>query len=193
MAGTELINQLKEEVNHYIGIPYWKNVLKDGKIIKEGFLGGKGLCKDIALKTVELANDKNIKLLDLTSKEIYNFQKKNKIGIDCSGLVVNLLNFYAKLLNKKIPFENPRKVSADMLTSPPISHQIKKLDNIQTGDLIRTKNGHHVQFIIEKINDTIFYVDSSFSRRGVRYGELLITPENKSELEKSLFRPLFLD
>lgn len=193
MAGTELINKLKEEISHYIGIPYWKNVLKDKKIIKEGFMGGKGNCKDIALKTVELANEQNIKLLDLTPKKIYNFQKKNKIGIDCSGLAVNLLNFYSLLQNKKTLFSNPRKVSADMLTKLPISYPIKNLDDIQTGDLIRQKNGHHVLFIIEKINNTIFYVDSNRSNRGVHYGELQITPKNQKKLLTSTFHPFLLD
>lgn len=193
MVRTELINQLKEEISHYIGIPYWKNTLKDKKIIKEGFMGGKGSCKDIALKTVELANEQNIKLLDLTPKQIYNFQKKNKIGIDCSGLAVNLLNFYVKLQNKEIPFENPRKISANILTKSPISHPIKNLEDIQTGDLIRSKNGHHVQFIIEKISNTIFYIESKHSLRGVHYGELQITPKNQKTLPKSIFRLFLLD
>jgi hypothetical protein len=193
MAGTKLIDDLKQEISHYIGIPYWKNTLKDGKIIKEGFMGGKGNCKEIALKTVELANNQNIKLLDLTPQQIYNFQKKNKIGIDCSGFAGNLLNFYIKLQNKCIPFENLRKISADMLTSSPISNPIKSLDDIQTGDLIRSKNGHHVQFIIEKIGNIIFYVESKLSRRGVHYGEITITPKNKKNLLSSIFHPLFLD
>lgn len=190
MAGTELINQLKLEINHYIGIPYWKNTLKDGKIIKEGFMGGKGSAKEIALKTVELANQQNIKLIDLSAQQIYNFQKKNKIGIDCSGLACQLLIFYGQLLGKEIKL-NPRKTSADMLTSNSLSKEIKDFANIQTGDLIRQKNGHHVLFVIKKSGNNIDYVDSSKDGRGVRLGQADLTDKNFQN--QGIFRLLFLD
>ena len=190
MVGTKLIKDLKLEINKYIGLPYWKNTLKDGKIIKEGFMGGKGNAKDIALKTVELANRKNLKLLNLTSQEIYNFQKKNKIGIDCSGLVCQLLIFYGDLINKKVNL-NPRKTSADMLTSAPLSKQITDISNVQTGDLVRQKNGHHVLFIIEKNNDVIIYVDSSRENRGVHYGEANLADSNFEN--QGIFRLFLFD
>jgi len=189
MVRSELINQLKLEISKYIGIPYWKNTLKDGKIIKQGFMGGKGNAKDIALKTVELANLKKIKLLDLSEREIYNFQKKNKIGIDCSGLVCQLLIFYSQLLGKKIDL-NPRKTSANMLTSNPLSKEIDNTD-IQTGDLIRQKNGHHVLFIIEKNNNLITYVDSSRENRGVHYGQIDLTNPNFEN--QGIFRLFFFN
>ncbi len=177
MVGPELINQLKLEISKYIGIPYWKNTLKDGKIIKEGFMGGKGNAKDIALKTVELANQENLKLLNLSEREIYNFQKKNKIGIDCSGLVCQLLIFYGSLINKKVDL-NPRKTSANMLTSNPLAKQITDYSQIKIGDLVRQKNGHHVLFIIEKKDNIILYVDSSRDNRGVHYGQADLTDPN---------------
>lgn len=190
MVGTKLIKDLKLEINKYIGLPYWKNVLKDGKVIKEGFAGGKGNAKDIALKTVELANLKKIKLLNLSEKEIYNFQKKNKIGIDCSGLVCQLLNFYGNLIGKNIDL-NPRKTSADMLTSKPLSKPIISKADIQTGDLIRQKNGHHVLFIIEKDNNLITYVDSSRENRGVHYGQIDLTDSNFEN--QGIFRLFLFD
>ncbi len=163
MVGNKL-TQLKKEIEHYIGLPYSKNILKDGKIIKEQFLGGKGNCRQIATETIRLAQKQKIDLLKLTNQEFYNFQKKNHLGIDCSGLVCQLLNFY---------FEtnlNPRKNSANMLTSAPLSKEIKEED-IKTGDLVRQKNGHHVLFIIEKQGNIIKYVDSSRENRGVKYGQ----------------------
>lgn len=163
MVGNKL-TQFKKEIEHYIGLPYSKNILKDGKIIKEQFLGGKGNCRQIATETIRLAQKQKIDLLKLTNQEFYNFQKKNHLGIDCSGLVCQLLNFY---------FEtnlNPRKNSANMLTSAPLSKKIKEED-IKTGDLVRQKNGHHVLFIIEKQGNIIKYVDSSRENRGVKYGQ----------------------
>jgi hypothetical protein len=170
MAGNKL-NLLKEEIQHYIGLPYSKNILKDGKIIKEQFLGGKGNCRQIATETIKLAQQQRIDLTKLGNREIYNFQKKNHLGIDCSGLICQLLNFYyqANL--------NPRKTSADMLTSKPLSQKINP-DEIKTGDLVRQKNGHHALFIISKKGNIIDYVDSSLSGRGVKYGQTDITDKN---------------
>lgn len=189
MVRIELITKLQQEINKYIGIPYWKNTIKDGKIIKSGFMGGKGSAKEIALKTVELANLQKIKLLNLSEKQIYNFQKKNKIGIDCSGLVSQLIIFYGSLLNKKIDL-NPYKTSADMLTSHPLAKKITN-SNIQTGDLIRQKNGHHVLFIIQKNGNIVDYVDSSREGRGVKYGQADIT--NKNFDNQGIYRLFFFD
>lgn len=159
------LNELKQEIAKYIGIPYFIN-LPPRKLDKpDPVLVGKGSAKEIALKTIELANLQNLKLVNLTDKEIYNFQKKNQIGIDCSGLVSNLLNFI--LGSNVLPVT---QTSANALTSIPLSVQVP-LTDIQTADLIRQKNGHHVIFVIEKINDTIFYVHSSLPGRGVRYGQ----------------------
>ena len=58
--------------------------------------------------------------------------------------------------------------------STPISKKIN-INDIQTADLIRQKNGHHLLFVIEKIGDKVIFVDSSLKGRGVRYGEFEIT------------------
>jgi len=171
--------ELQQEIEKYIGLPYSKNVIKDGKIIKEQFLGGKGNCRQIATETIRLAQKQKVDLTKLDNQEFYNFQKKNHIGIDCSGLACQLLNFY---FNSDL---NPRKTSANMLTSTPISKEIKT-NEIQTGDLVRQKNGHHVLFIIEKDDNKIFYVDSSREGRGVRYGQFNLT--DKSFKHQGFFR-----
>lgn len=168
MVRTKL-EELRQEILKYIGVPYHKNIPKI--ISLDNSLLGKGNAKEIALKTIELANKNNLKILDLSPKLIYNFQKKNKIGIDCSGLACHLLNFY---FNTKL---DVRRTSADMLTSAPLSKKIDVSD-IQTADLIRQKNGRHLLFVIEKIGDKVIYVDSSLKGRGVRYGEFEITDKN---------------
>lgn len=172
---------LKQEIVKYIGIPYFINVPPQKLAKPEPVLVGKGSTKEIALKTIELANSQNLKLANLTTEEIYNFQKKNQIGLDCSGLACQLLNFIFK--KELLPVT---QTSADMLTSPPLSHQIE-IANIQTGDLVRQNNGHHVLFVIEKINDTIFYVHSSSFGRGVRYGEINL-PEDQDKISQGIFR-----
>ena len=173
MVGNKL-KKLTKEIDRYIGLPYMINIIRDGKVIKERFLGAKGHWKEIQKETKKVAKKEHVNLKKLTKKQIYNFQKKHKIGIDCSGLATQLLNFYGKMLRKKINL-NPRKTSADMLTSSLLSKKIEDFDTIQTGDLIRQKNGHHVLFIINKEGKTIDYVDSSFWGRGVKYGQVDIT------------------
>ena len=170
MVGTKLIDKLRQEADHYLGLPYMINILRDGKIIKERFLGGKGHWRDIEKELKRLAKTEKINLSKLNPQQTYNFQKKHKIGIDCSGLATQLLLFYGNLIDKKIEL-NPRKTSADILTSVPLSQRITDFDAIQTGDLIRQKNGHHVLFIIEKKGKIIDFIDSSFDGRGVKYGQ----------------------
>ena len=173
MVRTKL-DKLKQEIKHYIGLPYMINIIRDGRIIKERFMGAKGHWKDIEKETKRLAKQNKINLDKLSPQRLYNFQKKHKIGIDCSGLATQLLIYYGKLMGRKISL-NPRKISADMLTSEPLSTKINDIDDIQTGDLIRQKNGRHVLFVIEKKGKTIDYIDSSFWGRGVKYGQVDLT------------------
>ena len=183
------LTELQEEISHYLGVPYWKNKLENGKIVKEGFEGGKGNCRQIATETIRLAQKQKIDLVNLTQQEFYNFQKRNHIGIDCSGLVCQLLIFYGQLINKKIEL-NIRRTSADMLTSSPLAKEIK-LKDVQTGDLIRQKNGHHVLFIVDKSKDIITYVDSSREGRGVRFGQY--DTKDKTFENQGFFRLFLFD
>ncbi len=180
MVGTKL-DLLKQEINSYLGIPYFSNTKKT--ISSENALVGKGTAKEIALKTIELANLQNIKLLNLSSKQIYNFQKKNHLGIDCSGLVYNLL----KIIEPKVDDiligtegkKGVRRLSANLLTSAPNAAKLSTYD-VKPGDLIRADNGRHVIFIIEKINDTIHYIHSSDKTKisGVHLGFIeIINPQ----------------
>jgi len=163
------LEELYKEIDKYIGIPYYMNVTK--KYLPEIALVGKGNAKEIALKTIELANTDNKKIINMTPTQIYNFQKKHKIGIDCSGLTVQLLNFYLKTNF------NPRKTSADILTSAPLSKEIN-IKDAQTADLIRQEKGGHVIFIIEKVENKIYYVESSRAGRKVHYGQFDINDKN---------------
>ncbi len=164
MVGTKL-NLLKQEISHYLDLPYMRNTLKNGVVTKERFLGGKGNWKEIKKQTNVQAKKEKVNLDKLTRQQLYNFQKKHHIGIDCSGLVSQLLNYYFNV------HLDPRRTSADILTSTNLSKKIDDFDDIQTGDMVRQKNGHHVLFIIEKQNQTIYYVHSSLTGRGVKYGQ----------------------
>jgi hypothetical protein len=116
----------------------------------------------------------------------YKQLKKNKEGIDCSGLVYHLLDFYAQMkglgsiYDHLIGTDNKRgvrRVSSNLLTSSLNSFPIHNYSDIQTGDLIRQDSGKHVLFILEKMNNRIRYVHSSNKTevRGVHWGEIEIT------------------
>ncbi|MEK7527752.1 MAG: hypothetical protein AAB574_01855 [Patescibacteria group bacterium] len=160
MAGSKL-DLLYLETQKYLGLPYFSNLGRHQTSSSNNADVGKGSAKEIALRTIEIANLENIKLVNLSPIQIYNFQKKHRLGIDCSGLVCHLLNFYFSLSL------NPRKTSANKLTSLPLSTTIK-LGDIRTGDLIRQKNGRHVLFVINRLGDTVSYTDSRKDSRGVK-------------------------
>ncbi|MDD4938440.1 MAG: hypothetical protein PHX34_05565 [Candidatus Shapirobacteria bacterium] len=166
------------------------NIIRNGKVVKERVLGGKGNWKEIQKETQKIAKIEKIDFNKLNGQKLYNFQKKHKIGIDCSGLVCQLLIFLCKIQHKKINL-NIRRTSANMLTSSPLSQKINNYQQIQTGDLIRQKNGHHLLFIIEKKGNKIFYVDSSFWGRGVRYGETDLN--NQSFDNQGIYRLFFFN
>ena len=184
MVGNKL-TELKVEINKYIGIPYFSNVGRH-KTNRENVFVGKGTAKEIALETINIANLQDIKLLNLSPAQIYNLQKKSHIGIDCSGLVYNLINFLnPNVCSNLIGTDNKRgvrRLSANLLTSQPNASLIKSYDEIKTGDLIRIDKGKHVIFVIEKIENTIHYVHSSQKTKttGVHYGTLTITNPTKS-------------
>lgn len=181
MVGNKL-DLLRLEISKYIGLPYHTNIPKISS--PENVLLGKGNAKEIALKTIEFANQENVKLIDLNPQQIYNFQKKHHLGIDCSGLACHLLNYY---FNLKL---NVRSTSAAMLTSKPLSQKIS-LSEAKTGDLIRQKSGHHVLLIVEKNDQQIVYVESSKKGRGVRFGSFDI--KDKSFKYDGIYRLLLLN
>jgi len=189
MVGSQLI-KLKKEIDHYLGIPYIINILRDNKVVKERFLGAKGNWQQINFETKRIAKEEHIDLNKLTSKQLYNFQKKHHLGIDCSGLATNLLIFYANLINKKINL-NARHTSADILTSKGLSRKIDNPKEIKTGDLVRQKNGHHVLFIIEKKDNTIYYVESCLKNRKVSLGQFNL--DDSSFDNQGIYRLLFFD
>ena len=151
MAWTKLIPK-------YLGIPYFTNRhhLKTDNIA----LVGKG----------------DYKQIKQAQKEFPNI----RIGIDCSGLVCQILG---------LPY-NPRRTNADMLTSAPLSHQIP-LSEIKSGDLIRQKNGHHVVLVIKKITNKIEYIHSSQKTKGVV--KSIVDIDDKEFFKEGVWRLFLFD
>lgn len=178
MVGSKL-NLLKKEIDRYIGIPYFSNTKKI--ISPHNSLVGKGSWKEITSYLPK----------DLDPKKRFSYLKKRHLGIDCSGLVYHLLDYYSRLKFKKSIYDQVvgtdnkhgvRRVSADLFTSPINSIPIKKYTEIKTGDLIRHNNGKHVILIVKKIRNIIYLVHSSQNTTpsGVHYAAIEITNPQKS-------------
>lgn len=173
--------------------PYYMNV---GGILKDSVFAGKGSPVEIENKAKDIFS--HIDLVNKDENFIRSEMSHNDLGIDCSGLVYQILNTWLRDISKKSELKdylpksrtfNPRRiisrmikpqssVSADMFTSSPISKKID-LKDVQPGDLIRTRGGKHILFVTEvEYNDTIptkiTFVQSAslYKRTGVRYGSV---------------------
>lgn len=176
------LDKLKHYIDSYIGIPYWSNKLKNGIIVESGPFRGKGTAAQIKRITPKTVSANQI--------DIYRFQKKHKIGIDCSGLAYHLLNFWFKLhTNSSVKTKiigtkgifGPKRVNVQMLANPQNSIKINNLSDIKTADLIIINGQKHVLFIIEKNGNQIFYVHNSHKTKktGVHFGTITITNPSK--------------
>lgn len=197
-----LSDHLKAISLRYLGLPYFQNSITNPNQSINATVG-KGNFQEIALHTIKLAQDQKIDLTKFSDKEIYAFQKKNKIGIDCSGLVYQILNEALQKIqsinlddlligtgNKK----GVRRLSANLLTSKPNAVKVENFNDIQAGDLIRVNQGQHVILILEKTGDKINYIHNSRKTqiRGVHLGQITITDPHKN-LEDQKFSDFTLD
>jgi len=177
MVRTNL-DKLKQYIDSYIGIPYWSNQLKNGIIVDNGPYGGKGTANQISQITPKKNSHNQI--------EAYRYRKKHHIGLDCSGLAYHLLNFWYKLhtkssIEKKIVGTQgkfgPRRVNVKMLSNPQNSIKVNNLEAIRTADLIVINGQKHVLFVVDRVDNQIFYVHSSqkTKKNGVYYGSIRLT------------------
>jgi len=196
------IDYIKAAIGPYLGIPYFINNPKNKDQDSDAKVG-KGNFEQIAKLTIEKAKFTHTDLSNATPQQIYQFQKKHHIGLDCSGLAFHLLNslslylFNQDLNSILIGTDNKkgvRRLSAHLLTSPPNAVEIKGYENIQTGDLIRLDQGKHILFIIEKIDNKINYVHSSHQtkKRGVHLGQISII-DTKKTLNYQIWSDVTLD
>ncbi len=153
-----------------IHCPYWMNKMKDGKVIVRGFANGKGSAKEIKEELVKRLNNlsKEEKFV-LTPVNLRKFARREKIGIDCSGLVYRILDELLRLGYGSSKYKNLdevfdggiMKTNAKRLTSPQYSTEITSIQDFKIGDMIRLWGGKHIAIIIEFNSKEITYVHSS--------------------------------
>jgi hypothetical protein len=201
-----MLEKVPDEVQGFINRYFELNIKKTRVIcpyfINEGvrlltnpIFAGKGTPEEIESAAVNLVeNSGNI----TTADEIRDLMHKAGLGIDCSGLVYQIYDFWLQDVKKSQPISaflpkvNPlfirkylsRKMKpqssfgANEQTSSPFATKIE-LSEVRPGDLIRSRGGKHILFIIEVEKDEKFvnrikFVHSSrqYQRDGVRYGEI---------------------
>lgn len=173
-----------------VNCPYLANKIKDGQVVMRGYLNGKGKAEDIHQELVKRIRKRKDKDSKLTSPYIQKFAKREEIGIDCSGFAYRVLNELARLNYKSVHISDIsevfsggiRKTNADRLTSKDYCLKIKKISNIQLGDLIRVNGGKHIIVILEMRDSQIIYAHSSrlTETQGVHLGFIKIKDKDKS-------------
>lgn len=180
--------------------PYFKNRKQERGGLR--VMVGKGTPIEIAEEVELIAKQRKVSIEDMTPKEIRDFMEKRNIGIDCSGFIVHvlaaqnpaILKMFSKrsfwkhplrfLIVKLRPVEN---TSVKVLTSAEYSERVLDINAIAPGDLIRTRNGHHILLVTEVETEgnavvRIIYTHStSFygTEHGIRTGNILITNIHK--------------
>jgi|GEM_PF-2006231 len=194
MAGTKL----NLVIDSYLETPYWRNIVDqvDGRIIAEGPFDGKGTPEQIKYATLCAAEKEDKDYNTMSKEEIQELQKRNNIGIECSGLIYNLLDGLCKDMGlsgvyyhlvgewRGIKRFGVRSVSASHMAMPVNSSPIRTTD-LMLGDIV-TLMGHdeigHVILILKNENNilNVIHNSSSSSYPFVHTFNIKITDPNKN-------------
>src|SRR3989337_2892982 len=115
MESKSISHLIKEYITDYLEMdlrlvktrcPYWMNKINKGKVVFRGKFNGKGSSQEIkaALKKSLIKLPPNTRV---TQENVFKLAKRERIGIDCSGLVYQildkLLNYYHLSLSQVFP------------------------------------------------------------------------------------------
>jgi len=171
--------------------PYWSNKIQNGLVTVRGYEEGKGVATLIGtrLNTVVQAYARQYPSEKIDNLLIMKLAKRNKIGIDCSGLAYRIMEFllqsdlnHGKIRNLEIIFSGgARKTNVQRITSSNYCIKVDNLLHIQIGDMIRMMGGKHVVVITDITKKEITYIHSSHRSEicGVHTGKISITNSEK--------------
>lgn len=173
-----------------IRAPYWMDKIKK-KIW--GPYGGKGSPEELVEAANKIAKEKGINLSKLKMSQISLFLKKNRIGLDCSGLAFKLLDALDKEkggngLADDIAGARGRflvRASVAMLTNNEVSAPVKKIVDLRVGDMIRLSGGRHLAVVtqIKKKGEAVWEITYAHSSTGtaldgVHTAKIIVRKEN---------------
>ncbi len=213
MSTLYLPPETRSLINHYLALqlgphkircPYFQNVTK--KRVSPVF-AGKGLPEEIEKEVKNILGQKLLSRVDSNQLRLYLILAN--LGIDCSGLVTNILDSFLKEKDLgpiekiiKYPTSNPLRllvyqyrprsnIAASTLTHLLNTYSVKNFNQVKIGDLLKIGD-HHVALINEvELNQKnqvirIGYIHSTsdyLEEHGVRQGNIFITNREKP-LEK---------
>ena len=168
-------------LGHKLSCPYWSNKLKNGKVVLRGFQNGKGDAESIRNELEKLLlKDSQRKNILLDPEKFRKFAKRNRIGIDCSGLVFRILD---KIVGLSGIFNlGINKTDSKTLTSQVYCRKIQFLGEAKILDMIRINNSRHVALITDVTEDIITYIHSASrltSKQGVHIGKIKLIDKSK--------------
>jgi hypothetical protein len=185
-----------------IRCPYYKNDGKNKIKFGEKVAIGKGSPQEIISEVEKLIKRTPGPLKKMSVEEIRDFMKKKRIGIDCSGFVTRVLDYWCQeeLQGKRLwqklsisatslkrlrylirPIEN---LDVRTIVSCQNSYPISKASEIEPGDLIHIDLCHIliVHKVIKDLQDKtkrIYYCHSSDYYDGVHRGEIRVKDEGE--------------
>ncbi len=191
---------LRMEINGIeIACPYWMNKIREGKVVLRGFANGKGTAGEI--KEEILRNIKDLQAYMDDKNSLYKLAKRERIGIDCSGLSYRILDKlsdmgYAKETMPGFSLDEVFSGGIDRtnvirFTSSEYAVPVEKISEVKLGDIIRMMRGKHMLVILAKNSTEIKYIHSSKSTEiyGVHEGIIKIKDWSKS-LEKQKWQEI---
>ncbi|BCX14025.1 MAG: hypothetical protein KatS3mg085_557 [Candidatus Dojkabacteria bacterium] len=196
----ELPKEVKKFINRYFELnlgnkkvtcPYFINTAKKKDLRA---LLGKGSPDEIEIEAKIWEKVKGVNFDLMNHDEIRNFLVDRNIGIDCSGFVTHVINFWYKLETGrniwskiKVPIKKTlfgkilfylrpvEKIGANYLTNLENSRSVE-LNEILPGDLIRLKtqkrNAHHVLLVEEVIRKNGKVKQINYIHSTPNYGKL---------------------
>lgn len=214
MKTYELPKEAKKIIEDYAALdlggkkivcPYYINAHKSKDLRA---MVGKGTPEEIIMEAQIWEKLKGANFKRMSEKEITDFLIERGLGIDCSGFVMHVLNYWYKAKSgksiwrkmtipqksflKKLAFllKPVEKLGTDIITNQENSKKIK-IDEVLPGDLIRSKwkkkNSHHVLMVSKVVKEKgktkeIEYVNSvpKYDHvEGIRYGKIVINHSGK--------------
>jgi len=187
---------------HKVRCPYFQNITHRRTT---PVLGGKGLPEEIEKEALKLFNQRKKPLTKFSPNKVRTYMVIGGLGVDCSGLVTNLLNSF--LLEKKLgplwkqikyPSLNPLRltifrlrprlnISAEILTHSLNTIFLKDFNQVRPGDLLKVGEGHvalvsEVEIDNKKKVKRIGYLHSTsdyLEQHGVREGNIFTNKQEK--------------
>ncbi len=174
-----------------INCPYWMNKIVAGRVKIRGFANGKGEAISIKNELIKKLNNlSDDTKFSVNALNLQKFAKRERIGIDCSGLVYRIIEELVRLKygSCKINFITDiykggiNGTNAATLTSDIYCKKVSDISKCRLGDLIRINGGKHVAMIVDLNDGFIEYIHSHGSTKvqGVHRERIKIIDSSKT-------------